>query len=167
MARPGELEPPAHSAEVDGFFNDIAGVFHNLAGNWPIGTDRRAAFSKTLRVRSPGRDRLVSEEINPFPETTMFTASGLHVFAARSNPLHYRTPHQNRERFAEHMLDAGVTLTVIECAFGDEEHVRDLDGVRHIPVRAKTRLWTKENGGPVATEPKVRFRLGRAERRDP
>ena len=89
----------------------------------------------------------------------MFTASGLHVFAARSNPLHDRTPHQNRERFAEHMLDAGVTLTVIECAFGDEDHVRDLDGVRHIPVRAKIRLWTKENGGPVATEPKVRFRL--------
>ena len=97
----------------------------------------------------------------------MFTASDLHVFAAGSNPRHDWALHQNWERYAGHMLDASVTLTVIECAFGDEEHVRDLDGVRHIPVRAKTRLWTKENGGPVATEPKVRFRLGRAERRDP
>ena len=97
----------------------------------------------------------------------MFTVFDLHVFAAQSNPLHYRTPHQNWERYAGHMLDAGVTLTVIECAYGDEDHVCDLDGVRHILVRAKTRLWTKENGGPVATEPKVRFRLGRAERRDP
>ena len=92
----------------------------------------------------------------------MFKPSDLHVFAALSNLLHYKAPHQNWERFAEHMLDAGVTLIVIECAFGDEDHVRDLDGMRPIPipVRAKTRLWTKENGGgPVATEPKVRFRL--------
>ena len=96
-------------------------------------------------MRAAGRDRLVSGEINPFPETTTFTASDLHVFAARSNPLHYKAPHQNWERFAEYMLDAGVTLTVIECAFGDEDHVCDLDGVRHIPVRAKIRLWTKEN----------------------
>ncbi len=79
----------------------------------------------------------------------MFKPSDLHVFAALSNPLHYKAPHQNWERFAEHMLDAGVTLIVIECAFGDEDHVRDLDGMRPIPipVRAKTRLWTKENGG--------------------
>ena len=39
----------------------------------------------------------------------MFTASDLHVFAAGSNPRHDWALHQNWERFAEHMLDAGVT----------------------------------------------------------
>ena len=43
------------------------------------------------------------------------------------------------------MLDAGVTLTVIECTHGDEDRVCGLDGVHHIPVRVKTRLWNKEN----------------------
>jgi len=43
------------------------------------------------------------------------------------------------------MLEAGVTLTVVECAFGEEDHRCAMDGVRHIPVRAKTRVWNKEN----------------------
>ena len=47
----------------------------------------------------------------------MLKPSDLHVFAARSNPLHWKAPHQNWERFAKHMLDSGVTLTVIECAY--------------------------------------------------
>jgi len=69
----------------------------------------------------------------------------LHVFAARSNPLRWTATHHNWLRFAQSMLDAGVTLTVIECAFGEEDHVCAMDGVRHIPVRAKTRVWNKEN----------------------
>ncbi len=92
----------------------------------------------------------------------MLKPSDLHVFAARSNPLHYKAPQQNWERFAEHMLDAGVTLTVVECAYGDEDHVCDLDGVRHIPVRAKTRLWNKENllNIGIRRTPEAKYRGG-------
>lgn len=75
----------------------------------------------------------------------MLTPSDLHVFTARSNPLHWRAPHRNWEMFAAGMLAAGVSLTVIECAYGEEDHRCAIDGVNHIPVRAKTRVWNKEN----------------------
>jgi hypothetical protein len=75
----------------------------------------------------------------------MLDPSQLHVFTARSNPLHWTATHRNWLRFAASMLDAGVTLTVIECAFGEEDHQCVMDGVRHIAVRAKTRVWNKEN----------------------
>jgi hypothetical protein len=74
------------------------------------------------------------------------TAKDLHVFTARSNPLNWEKPQQNWEKFAVAMVEAGVSLTVIECAYGEEPHrCDDIEGVRHIPVRAKTRVWNKEN----------------------
>src|SRR5581483_5935130 len=85
----------------------------------------------------------------------MLDASDLHVFTARSNPLYWDAPHRNWERFAKHMLDSGVNLTVVECAYGEEDFVCDrpstienhenLHRFRHIGVRAKTRGWCKEN----------------------
>jgi hypothetical protein len=75
----------------------------------------------------------------------MFDPSQLHVFTARSNPLHWTSTHRNWLAFARSMLDAGVTLTVVECAFGEEDHQCMMEGVRHIAVRAKTRVWNKEN----------------------
>lgn len=69
----------------------------------------------------------------------------LHVFTARSNPLGWAAPHRNWERFAAHILASGVTLTVVECAYGEEDFRCAVDGVRHIGVRAKTRGWIKEN----------------------
>lgn len=75
----------------------------------------------------------------------MLAPRDLHVFTARSNPLHWGRPHRNWERFAEGMIAAGVSLTVIECVYGEEDHCCAIPGVRHIGVRAKTRVWTKEN----------------------
>lgn len=75
----------------------------------------------------------------------MLAPSDLHVFTARANPLYWKTPHRNWERFAEGILRQGASLTVIECAYGEEDHHCALDGVSHIPVRATTRAWTKEN----------------------
>lgn len=76
-------------------------------------------------------------------------ASDLYVFTARSNPLYWRQPHANYERFAKHMLDSGVHLVVVECAYGEEEFACNLHSgnpmFRHIGVRAKTRAWNKEN----------------------
>ena len=74
-----------------------------------------------------------------------FRPPDLHVFTVRSNPLYWRRPHDNWRRFAGHMAASGVTLTVIECAYGEEDHVCDDDGARHIGVRATTRVWNKEN----------------------
>ncbi|HUB49953.1 MAG TPA: hypothetical protein VMB73_33695 [Acetobacteraceae bacterium] len=75
----------------------------------------------------------------------MLDASRLHVFTARSNPLNWSAPHRNWQRFAHHMLDSGVNLTVIECAYGEDDFHCVMDGVRHIGARAKTRGWNKEN----------------------
>ncbi|MGH7153154.1 MAG: hypothetical protein ACREF3_04435, partial [Acetobacteraceae bacterium] len=75
----------------------------------------------------------------------MLDASRLHVFTARANPLNWSVPHRNWQRFARHMLDSGVSLTVIECAYGEEPFRCDADGARHIGARAKTRGWNKEN----------------------
>lgn len=75
----------------------------------------------------------------------MLKPADLHVFTVRSNPLHWAAPHRNWLKFAEAMLASGVTLTVVECVYGEEHHRCDMDGVRHIPVRAKTRVWNKEN----------------------
>ena len=71
--------------------------------------------------------------------------SDLHVFTARSNPLHWRAPQQNYLKFVEGMKRAGVTLTVIECAYGEEDYACEIAEVRHIALRAKTRVWNKEN----------------------
>ena len=75
----------------------------------------------------------------------MLDASRLHVFTARANPLNWTVPHRNWQRFARHMLDAGVNLAVVECAYGEEPFRCDADGARHIGARAKTRGWNKEN----------------------
>ena len=78
----------------------------------------------------------------------------LHVFAPRFNPLGFSQPHQHWERFAQHMLDSGVHLTVVECVSpGEDFHCTappmsdpaHADRFQHIGVYAKTRAWTKEN----------------------
>lgn len=47
--------------------------------------------------------------------------------------------------FVSHMLDSGVRLTVVECAYGERPHEAALPHVNHVPVRARTMVWTKEN----------------------
>lgn len=84
----------------------------------------------------------------------MFAASDLYVFTARSNPLYWKKPHENWERFARHILDSGANLIVTECAYGEESFACDSPPMsdpehaarfKHIGVRAKTRGWIKEN----------------------
>ena len=70
----------------------------------------------------------------------------LHVVTCVSNPIRWRSRLALFGRFAEHMRDSGVRLTVVECAFGDRpfELADDLR-FQHVPVRATTMVWTKEN----------------------
>ncbi len=70
----------------------------------------------------------------------------LHVVTAYANPVRWRSRKRLYEAFERHMLDAGVRLTVVECAFGDIPHELTPDPrVSHVPVWAKTHLWAKEN----------------------
>ena len=70
----------------------------------------------------------------------------LHVVAAYSNPMRWRSRMTLYQAFRAHMLASGVRLTVVECAYGDRPH--ELGGdpdIRHVPVRARTLVWVKEN----------------------
>ena len=73
------------------------------------------------------------------------TPDQLHVFAARSNPVRWATPDKVFNEWAQHMLDSGVSLTVIELAYGERPFTCDLPHVNHIGVRGKTWCWSKEN----------------------
>jgi hypothetical protein len=43
----------------------------------------------------------------------------LHVVTAISNPIRWRSRHMLYRNFERHMLESGVQLTVVECAYGD------------------------------------------------
>ncbi|MGD0109128.1 MAG: hypothetical protein ABSC06_34600 [Rhodopila sp.] len=84
----------------------------------------------------------------------MLSPSDLHVFCARSNPLGWKQPQKLWETFATHMLELGVNLTVVECAYGNEPWICTTPPMSdpahaarfmHVGVRAKTRGWSKEN----------------------
>lgn len=69
----------------------------------------------------------------------------LHVVAAVANPLRWHSRIDLYRKFEQHMLDSGVKLTVVECAYGERPHVIHSPHVQHVPVRARTMVWTKEN----------------------
>jgi hypothetical protein len=70
----------------------------------------------------------------------------LHVVTALANPIRWQSRARLYRQFEEHMLDSGVHLTVVECAYGDRPHeCADNPHVTHIPVRARSLLWIKEN----------------------
>ena len=69
----------------------------------------------------------------------------LHVIAVRENPRRFATPDRLYLEFEQHMLDSGVRLTVVECAFGERPFaLAGRPHVNHVGVRARTMLWHKE-----------------------
>lgn len=73
-------------------------------------------------------------------------ANLLHVVTAVSNPLRWSSRVKLYRSFEQHMQESGVDLTVVECAYGDRPfELTGTSGVRHVPVRARTMVWTKEN----------------------
>ena len=70
----------------------------------------------------------------------------LHVITAIANPARWRSRLALYDTFERHMLDSGVHLTTVECAYGDEDHALEVrPGVEHVRVWAKTHIWSKEN----------------------
>lgn len=70
----------------------------------------------------------------------------LHVIAVIANPIRWQSRITLARRFVAHMLDSGVKLTVVECAYGDRPHeFANTLGINFVPVRSKTVVWNKEN----------------------
>lgn len=69
----------------------------------------------------------------------------LHVVTCVANPIRWESRVRLFDTFAAHMERSGVRLTTVECAFGDRPHVLSGAYGTHVPVRAKTLVWTKEN----------------------
>jgi len=73
-------------------------------------------------------------------------ASHLDVIAVIANPIRWRTRIEHARNFFQHMLESGVRLTVVECAYGEREYeFADYPGIRHVPVRSRTLVWNKES----------------------
>jgi hypothetical protein len=71
-------------------------------------------------------------------------ANQLHVFTARFNPVRWATPHRHFLDWAQHILDSGAKLTVVEVQYGKREFLCDVPHVRHIGLRADSWAWSKE-----------------------
>ena len=72
----------------------------------------------------------------------------LHVVTCVSNPIRWHSRVKLYRDFAAHMLDSGVKLTTVECAFGERPfEIADIPHVNHIGVRASgsALVWSKEN----------------------
>lgn len=74
-------------------------------------------------------------------------AEMLHVVTAVSNPIRWQSRIKLYKEFEQHMLDSGVSLTVVECAYGDRPHDLTPDPhVNHVKVRVSGHhlSWNKE-----------------------
>ncbi len=74
----------------------------------------------------------------------------LHVVAAITNPLQYRSRPALYRDFERRVLDAGAHLTTAEAAFGDRPHevtreTTDHPRLTHIQVRTDQEIWHKES----------------------
>jgi hypothetical protein len=73
-------------------------------------------------------------------------ASLLHVVTCIANPIRWRSRISLYRDFERHMLESGVRLTIVECAYGDRPYeLAGTAGVNHVPVRSRTLVWNKEN----------------------
>jgi hypothetical protein len=79
----------------------------------------------------------------PRPACRYRAAPDLAVLTCYFNPQRYRSRSANVAAFARSILDSGITLRVVECAFGNADfELPEADHV--IRVRARDRMWQKE-----------------------
>jgi hypothetical protein len=76
-----------------------------------------------------------------------FHPSQLHVVAVVSNPLRFASRVRLTQEFCSQQLEAGVSLTLVECALGERAFMFEaLDArINFVGVRHTTLLWHKEN----------------------
>ncbi len=68
----------------------------------------------------------------------------LHVFIPRANPLQWEVPQALHDATVSSLLDQGLTVHVIECAYGERPFLCERPHVHHVGVRARTMIWNKE-----------------------
>lgn len=69
----------------------------------------------------------------------------LHVISVISNPIRYKSRPRLFKEYVERMLDSGVTLWIVEAAFGERAYEVAREGhVNHIRLRCSHELWIKE-----------------------
>lgn len=72
-------------------------------------------------------------------------AALLHVVTCVANPLRWESRVRLYRQFEQHMLDSGVHLTTVECAYGERPfECAGTSGVNHVGVRSRTLVWNKE-----------------------
>jgi hypothetical protein len=70
----------------------------------------------------------------------------LHVVSPLSNQVRFNRRYDLFDRFAKHMVDSKVNLTVAECAYGDREHfLTPHEAIQIVQLRTRHELWHKEN----------------------
>lgn len=74
-----------------------------------------------------------------------FEAKHLHVIAIVHNPLRFASRDQLFREFRERMRNAGVTLHVVEAAFGERDHTHLVPNDGHIMLSHDHELWMKES----------------------
>jgi hypothetical protein len=69
----------------------------------------------------------------------------LHVVTAVANPVRWASRVRLARDFIAHMLDSGVRLTVVECAYGERAfELTEIPHINHVGVRSRTLVWNKE-----------------------
>ena len=69
----------------------------------------------------------------------------LHVVAVYANPIRWQNRYKTHKDFETHMLDSGVKLTTVECAYGERPYeLEEHDHINRVRVRARTLVWNKE-----------------------
>lgn len=70
----------------------------------------------------------------------------LHVVAVYANPMRWASRIAAHKEFEQQMLDCGVCLTTVECAYGERPYeLEDHPAIQRVRVRAHTLVWNKEN----------------------
>ncbi len=70
----------------------------------------------------------------------------LHVVAVYSNPIRWDSRRKVHAEFEQHMLDSGVQLTTVECAYGERPfELEPHPEINRVQVRSSTLVWNKEN----------------------
>jgi len=70
----------------------------------------------------------------------------LHVVTCVSNPLRWKSRIDCARKAITEWVADGTNVYVVECAFGERDwELTDIPGITHIPVRAYSMAWNKEN----------------------
>ena len=79
--------------------------------------------------------------LHVFQQSPALSPAALQVVTCVANPVQWESRITLAKQFIEHMLDSGVSLTVVETAYGERPfELANIPHIRHVPTRAATML---------------------------